>query len=284
MLRRALRQTAGRLRNRPSPAHRRLARHFAGSDEPVVLTDSNGMRFVLHAWELEQLDELLSKSFYRPDFDAIDRLLAPGDTAVDVGANVGTHSVMMSERVGASGRVIAFEPVATTAWLMRENLALNRVENVDLHVAAVSDGPGRVEMNLFDQRYSAWNSRGSANFDGIVPIETVEVASVSLDDTLASLGVEQVAFLKIDVEGYEIDVLRGAQALLGAGAIACLSFEISDVPLQASGHTAAEVFEFLASHGFACYRYEDGRFTGPFASSDDFYANFYASREDLSAR
>ena len=249
----------------------------------MVLTDRYDVRFVLHEWELDAVDELLSKAFYKPDFLALEALLSPGDTAVDVGANVGTHSIMMGRRVGAGGRVIAFEPVPATAWAMRENLALNRIENVQLVEAAVSDSCGSIEMNLFDPRYSAWNSRGAPVIDGIAPVEKVSVRAETLDEMLRTLDVERVNFLKIDVEGYEIDVLRGASGLLGSGAVDHLCFEISQLPLQASGHTAREVFDQLGSFGYLSYSFDEdtGGFVGPFEDSDDFYANFYASRQDL---
>ena len=275
-----------RVRQRPSKRQRSLARHFAGGGEPVVLTDRNNMRFVLYPWELDSVDELLSKSFYEPDFRAIGRLLRPGDTAVDVGANIGSHSIMMSRRVGPGGRVVAFEPVPATAWLMRENLALNNIDNVEVSTAAVSDTPGTLEMNLYDQRYSAWNSFGHADFDGIVPVGTATVAVETLDDAMRARSIERIQFLKIDVEGFEIDVLRGARGLLAAGAVECLSFEISEVPLKASGHTAREVFAFLESLGFGSYKFaeESDAFVGPFEDSQDFYVNFYASRQDLRSR
>ena len=283
---RAARALVARVRRRDSPEHRALAKHFASGGAPVVLTDANDMRFVLYPWEIDGLDELLSKDFYRPDFEAIARLLGPGQTAVDVGANVGTHSIMMSRRVGPAGRVVAFEPVPATAWLMRENLVLNRVENVELACAAVSDAAGTIEMNLFDQRYSAWNSRGRPSFDGIVPVQTVQVPAVNLDAAMRERGIEQIDYLKIDVEGFEIDVLTGARELLSAGAVICLSFEVSAVPLGASGHTAEEVFELLAALGYRCYALDPtrGGFVGPVEGSNDFYANFYASRADLTGR
>jgi FkbM family methyltransferase len=251
----------------------------------VVLTDAYDMRFVLYDWELDAVDELLSKSFYKPDFQAIAKLLGPGETAVDVGANVGAHAMMMGRRVGPSGRVVAFEPTPTTAWLMRENLALNKVENVELIEAAVSDSRGTVEMNVFDQRYSAWNSRGAAVNDGIAPVEVVQVRAESLDTAMSAAGIERIGFLKIDVEGFELEVLRGARELLVGGAVDSLSFEISKVPLEASGHSARDVFELLSSFGYSSYKLDEqsGRFTGPFEDSDDFYENFYASRRDLSS-
>jgi FkbM family methyltransferase len=281
----SVRAIADRLPRRRSADLRRLRRHFARGGSPVVLTDSYDVRFVLYEWELEAVDELLSKSFYKPDFRAIAKLIGPGQTAIDVGANIGAHSIMMSRGVGPRGRVIAFEPVPSTAALMRENLALNRAQNVELVEAAVSDREGSVEMNVFDQRYSAWNSRGAVANDGIAPVETVEVRAESLDAALGARGVDRVSFLKIDVEGFELEALKGAMGMLGSGAVESLSFEISQVPLEASGHESREVFQLLEAVGYRAYKLDEAsdRFVGPFDDSDDFYENFYASRSDLSS-
>ncbi len=91
-------------------------------------------------------------------------------------------------------------------------------------------------MKCSTQRYSAWNSRGAAVNDGISPVEVVAVPAVALDTALDAVGVEQVDFRKIDVEGFEPEVLKGARRLLEEGAVDALSFEISSVPLEASGH------------------------------------------------
>jgi hypothetical protein len=111
----------------------------------------------------------------------------------------------------------------------------------------------------------------------------VQVPAVVLDEALD--GVERIAFMKIDVEGFELEVLRGARRLLADGVIDCLSFEISKIPLEASGHDARAVFDLLASQGYRSYKLDEAgeRFVGPFEDSEDFYANFYASRNDLSA-
>lgn len=262
---------------------RSLGRHFARGGAPVVLTDAYDMRFVLYEWELDLVDELLSKAYDRTDFRCIDKLLGLGGTAVDVGANVGAHSIMMSRRVGPGGRVIAFEPVPATAWQMREHLALNKVENVQLFEAAISDAPGTVEMNIFDQRHAAWNSRGASVINGISPVDCVTVRAKSLDEVMRECGVERVNLLKIDVEGYELDALRGATGLFGSGAVDYLCFEVSQTPLKASGHEVIELFELLASFGYRCYKFDEhaDSFVGPFEDSDDRYVNFYASRRDL---
>jgi FkbM family methyltransferase len=278
-----LRRLASRAPRRSDALTRRLAKHFAHGGDPLVLTDRHGMRFVLHPWELDSLGELMSKAFYEPDFRAIGKFLKTGDVAFDVGANVGTHSLAMSRCVGPLGKVHAFEPVPDTAWLMRENLALNRVTNVDLSGTAISDAARTLEMKVYDQRYSAWNPFGGASFDGIEPVGTIDVQTESLDQVAQTRGVERIGFLKIDVEGYEIDALRGATGLLDTGLIDCLSFEISEIPLRASGNSAKEVFEFLTSMGYQSYKFDEDtdRFTGPFDDSDDFYVNFYASQRDL---
>jgi hypothetical protein len=107
------------------------------------------------------------------------------------------------------------------------------------------------------------------------------VESRTLDSFCDEQGVDRIDFLKIDVEGYERHVLAGAARLLDEGAISVLSFEISQIPLKASGVRPREIFELLERAGYAAFELADGGFTGPVHDSSAYYANYYASRDDL---
>lgn len=135
-----------------------------------------------------------------PELAWIHAALRPGDVALDVGANNGFTGILFARRVGQGGRVIGFEPGPANVAAARENIRLNQVDNFELVVAAVGAAPGRVRFE------PGFGNGAIAQATG-----TIEVPMVTLDAHCAG---RRVDFVKIDVEGFEIDVLRGARAVL----------------------------------------------------------------------
>jgi len=129
-------------------------------------------------------------------------LTQPGDTLIDVGAHIGTHAVPLARHLGPGGRLIAFEPQPVMAVLLEANLALNDISSVDVRLAAVGAAPGQLSLPIVDYTQTGQNFGGvslvGAQGEGAVPVER-------LDD----LGARP-ALIKIDVEGMELDVLKGA--------------------------------------------------------------------------
>jgi len=127
------------------------------------------------------------------------RLLRPGMTAVDVGANIGYYLLLIEQVVGSRGKVICIEPSIENLPELRRNIASNRFSNVVLHEVALGDHQGEVGLR------TGINS-GIANQDGAaysVPLRRLD-----------ALVDEPVHFLKIDVEGYEGQVLAGTEGLI----------------------------------------------------------------------
>jgi FkbM family methyltransferase len=249
----------------------------------MVITDSWGLRYIYYPWEAEELKDIISREFYKPELLAIKKLVKKDDVVVDVGANVGVFSAYLSREVGSTGRVFAFEPVEETFWRLKETLAINRCENVSAYQTALSNKSGVFTMNIFEPQYSAWNSFGRPEFGDVKPVGAEKVVANTLDKFTDKHGLKKIDFVKIDVEGFEKDVLEGAKNLLKTRAIGSLSFEISDIPLKGGGRIAQDVFDLLASFGYTAYRYDSAsdKFIGPVTDSSDDYQNFYASRRRL---
>ncbi len=126
----------------------------------------------------------------------------PGTTAVDIGAHIGCHTLAMAKRVGAEGRVYAFEPQPKLHRELKVNMALNGMENVQTFCAAVGDKDGEIELSPLKE-----GNEGSSVLQGgagiFVPLMTLD-----------SLHLKNVSLIKIDVEGMEDQVLAGAQNTL----------------------------------------------------------------------
>ena len=255
----------------------------------MILEDNYSIRFVLYPWDRDNLAQYIRRTQDAEDFKAIPRLVRSGNTAFDVGANIGVYTVLLSRLCGPSGRVWTFEPVPDTYWRLRETLALNRCDNVIPVQAAMSESLGTVRMNLFEPQFSAWNTLGKPDMisswgQQVSPTQSVEVPGQTLDAFCDAEGIERINFLKVDVEGFERSVFRGAQRLLRERRIDCVCFEVSKAPLRGADVESRQVFESLGEHGYFAYRFDEvtGRFQGPTEDSSEYWANFYASWIDLS--
>lgn len=166
-------------------------------------------------------------------------VVRPGMTAVDVGANVGFHSATLSRLVGASGVVHAFEPMPDSLELLRANLWRHTCANVLVHPVAVVDAPGRVTLTPDPEGLSGSH----------LGAEGVVVDATTLD---AALDGSRVHVMKIDVEGAEPLVLRGASAVIerSPGLIAIVEFRGSE---HLDGSSPASVLELYESLGFGLH-------------------------------
>jgi FkbM family methyltransferase len=132
------------------------------------------------------------------------RLLRPGAVVIDVGANIGTHALPLAKIVGEEGAIYAFEPQQEIFEILVSNLNANNVGNVKAHRAAVGATDGTCRIPQID--YS------SANNFGLVSVGKgdLEVPEIAID----SLELQRIDLIKVDVEGAEADVLRGATSTL----------------------------------------------------------------------
>jgi FkbM family methyltransferase len=131
--------------------------------------------------------------------------LQPGDVALDIGANLGSHTVPLAHLVGPSGFVHAFEPQRILFQIVCGNLALNELDNVRALPVALGRAPGRTKIPPID--YGGLNNFGGVEIGGAHG-EDVEVV------TLDQLDLPKIKLMKIDVEGMELEVLLGAKATL----------------------------------------------------------------------
>lgn len=159
--------------------------------------------------------------------ETLHRLIDPGDVVVDVGANVGYLTSLAAVRAGGGGTVVAYEPHPSVFALLQANAARwqahGEVAGIEIRQAAMSDrsGTGQLEAGPLFHLNMGLAALRSPDAPA-APIDTVTVALERLDDEVES---RTVGLLKIDVEGHEPSVLRGAQRLLDRRQIRDLVFE-----------------------------------------------------------
>jgi FkbM family methyltransferase len=238
-----------------------ISRWILISQENYSLKFSNS-NIAMYRWidPHEKDDEL---SFYRA-------YLKPGDTVVDVGANIGETVLTSSIAVGATGRVIAFEPHPRIFDYFQDNLRLNKIQNVKSFNLALGAAPSEVAFT--DDRRDDMN-RVSSNGCGLA------VALDTLDRLL--LDYPRIQLLKVDVEGYEKFVLLGGrESILRT---ACIYFEVSAIHFERYAYTTADLMDIVSNFGFRIFRIERLRLLSPVAR--DFipvrYENLVALRDPL---
>lgn len=174
-------------------------------------------------------------------------LLRPGDLALDVGGNFGTWSLLAARR---GARVVAFEPLPALAARFREHLELNGVRGVELRQAAVGAAEGELPFfgNPGDNTgASSLVRRGPDDVEVRVPVVTL--------DRVAPEGVK---LMKVDVEGAEILVFRGARQFLGRADAPVIFFEIDESLAARFGSSSLEVKRLLIECGYGIYRWRRG--------------------------
>lgn len=136
------------------------------------------------------------------EIDLFRQIVHQGDTVLEVGANLGAHTLALAQLVGEGGRVHAFEPQRLVFQTLAGNLALNSVTNVFAYQKAVGEAPGCIMVPVLDYRQEVnW---GGLELGGWEQGEEVEQITVD------SLSLTACHFIKVDVEGMELSVLKGA--------------------------------------------------------------------------
>ncbi|UVF18401.1 FkbM family methyltransferase [Microvirga terrae] len=170
------------------------------------------------------------------------RALSPGSVVCDVGGNIGVYALEAARVVGQTGKVISYEAHPYTFDFLTRNINLHRFDNVIPLNVAVGDTEGSIFLN-----YGQGNS-GSTHV--ALNQEGIEVPMVTLDESLRRHGIVYLDYLKIDVEGYELPVLRGALNIIKQSPSLIIQIEVDQGNLSRFGNDTNELVDFLLQLGF----------------------------------
>jgi FkbM family methyltransferase len=174
--------------------------------------------------------------------------LTEGDTAVDIGAHYGCYSILMAAKCGQSGHVVAFEPDPYAREVLARNLGLNpSIRRPKVEVCGCLDEIG--EATLFSRGGNSQSSlvRSAVEFSARDKSEKIRVRLTTLDSYLSECNLPEPRCVKIDAEGAEIRILRGAkQVLLSKAEFVC---ELHPYAWSEFGNTFAELRDLAAAAG-----------------------------------
>lgn len=213
-----------------------------------------------------------------PEMQLLDEIDLTSRAAIDVGAHSGNWTLNLARRVGPTGVVLAYEALPHYGRALSISMRLQRVRNVRIRIFAVGDCEKKISLR--------WRSNTNEFLTGRTHVEpgvqpsasVIEVRMVSLDRDLESCGVcpSDVGFVKIDVEGAELEVLRGASNLLSVGR-PVVYLEAEPPWLERLGHSVGDIFDEMAGHNYQPHLVSESGLTATSVAS---YLAQYADRRE----
>ena len=229
-------------------------RRIGGRDDSAHVT-RHGIQWQLDLREGIDLAIYIFGFFEYETVRAYRRLLKPGDTVLDIGANIGAHTMHLARCVSPTGKVIAFEPTAYAYNKLRQNIALNPMLAGQIQAEQIMlDNSDDTQVK--PQLYSSWQIHDAAVNNhpkhGGRLMDTTGAHIVALDSYIAGHKIGAVSLIKMDVDGHECQVLRGARDLLRRDK-PILLMEIMPYGLDETGASLDELLGILRVYGYSLY-------------------------------
>jgi len=190
------------------------------------------------------------------EFAFLANFLKPGMCVIDVGANEGLFTLFFRKRVGPRGRVIALEPSERELNHLRRNLRINRFSDVDIIACAVGDHAGRARLSLADAGHAGHNALGTPAAPWVRVVDEVDVELTTLDTLAEARHWPRIDLIKMDIEGSELNALRGAERLLARDRPVLL-LEAEQESLSLRGASLAALLSWLAARKYRAMDFSD---------------------------
>jgi FkbM family methyltransferase len=224
---------------------------------------------------------VLQGKFERAELEFVESYLRPGMTVLDIGAHHGFYTLLAARKVGSTGRVIAFEPSPRERKILTRHIRLNRCKSVSVDPFALGAFDEMATLFLVEGGETGCNSLRRPNVDE--PIVELAIRTRRLDQVLKEKAIRHVDFVKLDAEGAELEILKGAGKLVTEAPRPVMIVEVQDIRSRPWGYRAAEIIAFLRKRDYVWFRpVENGRLEPVEPGQDEFDGNFVAiPREDL---
>lgn len=217
--------------------------------QPESLGSGRRIRRLGQYWLVEDLENQVEEAlFYGKTYDAQTLAMAlrcvdKGSHIIDIGANIGFFSVILSRIVGESGCVVAFEPSPRFHPRLLANVKVNGLRNVIPIQLALADEAGHTRL------ISTHSSASVVSDFGMTPTRKDRVSTETLDRILSTLELPKLDLIKLDVDGYDHKVLRGAKETIHRFKPDIIA-ELSDLTLEAAGTSSREMLRYLRFHDY----------------------------------
>ncbi|TFG52999.1 MAG: FkbM family methyltransferase [Gemmatimonadales bacterium] len=234
-----------------------VRRHYRSHAGPVLVHDFEGsIRIEVRLDEHMGSQIFWYGSYSREVLRVLGRLLTPGMIVVDAGANIGEISLLAARMVQPEGMVFSFEPVPELASRLRRNASLNRFSGIEVIECGLGEQARQAEMYRPDAPFQDGTLHAGlatlyANADRAESVGKISLTT--LDAFVHARGLPRIDLLKVDVEGAELPLLRGAAAVL-RDFRPWLILEVQEETSRAAGYTQQEILTYLEGFGYRFVR------------------------------
>ncbi len=251
------------LRSHPTLFFRRVYTEIKGpflSRQLAVQKRIDGVLFEFD-FTFDPSIKLMFEGIYEVDMvNAMRKYLRPGDTFLDVGANIGYLSAIALGLVGQSGQVHSFEPVPQFFEKLKQVASLNPEYTLSANQCALGDAPGEADIKVSNVSNIGWNTMVPGMMSEETVLQSIKVPVATLSSYLAERSIDKVAMMKIDTEGYEYRVLKGLSAHLAATSNRpVLLVEIAPSAYPLLGTDLRALRDLLAGFGYNAVEVHDHR-------------------------
>jgi len=227
------------------------ARRLAGRTA-ITQVSRRGLRWELDLQEGIDFSIWLIGSFEPETVRCYQRLIRPGDVVLDIGANIGAHTLPLAQAVGPAGRVIAFEPTDFAFAKLTRNTALNPTLAGRIQCRQYLLGDSESASTAGTALYSSWPLKDADDRHHLHQGQLMTTAGAeahTLDAALAAAGVQRLDCIKLDIDGAECALLRGAHASLTRWH-PVIVMELAPYVLEEKGASLEELLDLLRVHDY----------------------------------
>lgn len=218
-------------------------------------------------WELDLREGIdfsiwLLGSFEPETVRCYQRIVKSGDVVLDIGANIGAHTLLLAKSVGAQGRVIAFEPTDYAFSKLSKNSSLNPDIASRIQCMQYMLVDSETQDSPTPALYSSWPLKNEEDLHNLHQgrlMTTSGAKPKTLDSVISSIGLDRVDCIKLDIDGFECGMLRGAREVLTRWHPPII-MELAPYVLEEQGASLGELIHLLKEYGYALYGLSNGEF------------------------
>jgi FkbM family methyltransferase len=204
---------------------------------------------------LLDLSKEVDRNIYLNDFenntiDFFKKSLKKGMTVFDIGANIGIYSLIASNKIKKEGKVFSFEPSDWAYKRLLHNIKFSKYSNIIINNTGIADNTGELKFYVCED--DAYNSIGNTPMKNIIGVNTINV--FSLDDYVSMNNIKKVDIIKVDTEGAEFLVFKGAEKTLKKHA-PIIFFEYNPHAVKGFNYSSLDAINLIKSHGYRCYEF-----------------------------